>query len=342
MNEEKSERAKIIGKVELKKGDAGKTPTNNLETEPKNSEEDNTVDSGPSETSVTPEPEASTQTKSNNESPEGVMDVFTGKSVSTIVGTSPYEMLQKGVFKGMYKSTVDMVAKNIRGIIIATIFNAYTLIGYVLLAAYFDCDESQAFSKNPYKDTSINDLAKRDDIPFTRQKLTDCIKAAAVDMELHKSEEVGEEVQKFDHLNFEHLLQIARIKKKEQRLAIARVANGNKLTSNELKKFIDNMLGKTASQNKQIGRALIRQLREFLRMISDEDVKAFLEDKERSAALDNTETAQLLDFSGKFRQTAADSQEKLKQLEVNLRDNFMEKQKEKLLEDTQDLPALDS
>lgn len=138
---------------------------------------------------------------------------------------------------------------------------------------------------------------------------------------------------KFDHLHYEHLLQIARLKKREQRLEVARLANDNRLTSNELKKFIDNMLGKTASQDKQIARTLIRQLREFVRLASDEDVQAFLEDKERSAALDHTEIAQLLDFSSKFRTTAADSEDLFKQLEANLRENFVEKEQHKVLED---------
>ncbi len=92
------------------------------------------------------------------------------------------------------------------------------------------------------------------------------------------------------------------------------------------------MLGKTPSQDKQIARTLLRQLREFVRLSSDEDVQAFLEDKERSAALDHTEIAQLLDFSEKFRGTAADAQEMLKQLEANLRENFVEKQQQKVLE----------
>jgi hypothetical protein len=334
--EKKSEPAKIIGKVELKKKDTGNAPENNLETDPKSTAEGDKVDSGPLETGKTPEPEAGAQPKSYSEAADEAMDIFTAKKISTAVVTAPYEMFKNGVFKGVYKSTVDQVAKNIRGIIIATIFQAYLVIGYYLLAVWFDSDVSLAFSKNPYKETSINDLAKREDIPFTRQKLTDCIKAAAVDMELHKLGEYSE------HLNYEHELQIARFKKQEQRLAVARIAIGNKLTSNELKKLIDNMLGKTSSQDKQIGRALIRQLREFDRLISDEHVKAFLEDKERSAVLDNTETAQLLDFSSKFRQTAVDSQEKLRQLEANLRENFMEKQKEKGPEDTQDSSGLDS
>ena len=183
-------------------------------------------------------------------------------------GPVPTTCLKNGVFNGLYKSNVDRVARDIKGIVITTIFHAYLLIGYYLLAVFFDNDESLAFSKNPYKDTSLNDLAKRDDIPFTRQKLTDCIKAAAVDMELNKG---GHH---FDHLHYEHLLQIARLKKQEQRLEMAREANEKKLTSNELKKLIDNMLGKTPSQDKQIARALIRQLREFVRLASDEDVQA--------------------------------------------------------------------
>jgi hypothetical protein len=333
MNKEKSEPAKIIGKVELKKDDAGKAPENDLEMEEKGTEGGDKVDSGTPEISATPGPEAGAQTKSNNESAEGFMAKFAGKSVGTVVASTPYEMFKNGVFNDVYRSTVEQVATNIRGIIIATIFQAYLIIGYYLVAVFFDNDETQAFSKNRYKETSINDLAKRDDIPFTRQKLTDCIKAAAVDMELHKH---GDVVDQFDHVNYEHLLQLARLKKQEQRLAVARITNGNKLTPNELKKLIDNMLGKRASQDKQIGRTLIRQLREFVRLASDEDVRSFIADKERSAVLDHTETAQLLDFSGKFRQTVSDSQEMLKQLEANLRENFQEKDQEKQLEIAQD------
>jgi len=270
--------------------------------------------------------ETSTEKGIDDPSFEGVIDRFTGKNKGSVVWASPYDMFQNGVFSGLHKSTVDQVAREIKGIIIATIFHAYLLIGYYLLSVFFDNDESQAFSKNPYKETSINDLARRDDIPFTRQRLTDCIKAAAVDMELRKR---GHH---FDHLNFEHQLQIGRLKNQEQRLEVARMVNENKLTPNELKTFINKMLGKTASQDKQIGRALIRQLREFVRLASDEDVQAFLADKERSAALDHTEIAQLLDFSGKFRETVADSEEMLKQLETNLRQNFVEKQPQKVLE----------
>ena len=276
--------------------------------------------------------ETSTQKGTDEDSFGGIIDRFTGKNKGSVVWASPYDMYQNGVFAGLHKTTVDQVAREIKGIIIVTIFHAYLLIGYYLLAVFFDNDESQAFSKNPYKDTSINDLARRDDIPFTRQKLTDCIKAAAVDMELNKG---GHHL---PHLNFEHQLQIARLKKQEERLELAKTADEHKLTSNELKKVIDNMLGKTPSQDKQIARTLLRQLREFVRLSSDEDVQAFLEDKERSAALDHTEIAQLLDFSGKFRETAADTQEMLKQLEANLRENFVEKQQQKVLEVGKDSP----
>lgn len=254
---------------------------------------------------------------------EGILDRFTGKNKSTVVWARPYHMFQNGVFNGLYRSTVDRVASDIKGIVITSIFHAYLLIGYYLLAVFFDNDESLVFSKNPYKGTSLNDLAKRDDIPFTRQKLTDCIKAAAVDMELNK---LGHQ---FEHLHYEHLLQLARLKKQEQRLEKAREANDKKLTSNELKKDIDNLLGKRTSQDIQIARALTRQLREFVRLTSDEDVQGFLEDKERSSVLAHTEIAQLLDFSEKFRETVGDSEEMLKQLEANLRENFVEKQQQK-------------
>ena len=127
-------------------------------------------------TELQPVPHAeptTTESEIGDPSYEGIFDRFTGKDKSAVVWSSPYDMFQNGVFNNLYKSTVDEVAKNIKGIIIVTIFHAYLLIGYYLLSVYFDNDESQAFSKNPYKDTSINDLARRDDIPFTRQRLTD-------------------------------------------------------------------------------------------------------------------------------------------------------------------------
>jgi len=135
---------------------------------------------------ATGKPSPDAQQEIDGESWQGIMGRFTGKEKSAVVWASPYDMYENGVFSGLYKSTVDKVAKDIQGIVVATVFHAYLLIGYYLLAVFFDNDESKAFSRNPYKETSLNDLAKRDDIPFTRQKLTDCIKAAAVDMELNK------------------------------------------------------------------------------------------------------------------------------------------------------------
>lgn len=171
MKENDFEPAKIISKPDAK-------PT----------EKDKPTDSqtGPEPTATAAQAEPNAQQESNGASWDGIIDRFAGKSKSTVVWASPYDMFQNGVFSGLYKATVDKIAKDIQGIVITTIFHAYLLIGYYLLGVFFDCDESKAFSKNPYKETSLNDLAKRDDIPFTRQKLTDCIKAAAVDMELNK------------------------------------------------------------------------------------------------------------------------------------------------------------
>jgi len=324
MTEEKFEPAKILSRPEKKPEEKASTPETSKAPEP-----------GAVSVAGSPSPPGSNAgLEGREESWEGIIERFAGKDKATVVWAVPHDMYKNGVFQGLHQSTVDRVAQDIKGIVITTIFHAYLLIGYYLLAVYFDCDESQVFSKNPFKDTSINDLAKRDDIPFTRQKLTDCIKAAAVDMELNKSGYHPE------HLHFEHKGQIARLKTREQRLEVARVANENKLTSNELKKLIDNMLGKTSSQDKQIGRTLIRQHREFVRLAADEDVQSFLSDKERSAALDHTEMAQLLDFSGKFRETLADSQEMLKQLEANLRENCIEKKQDKVLENGKEAQKL--
>jgi len=269
---------------------------------------------------------------------DGILDGFTGKAKEEhrVVWAMPYDMFQNGAFNGLFQSPIDMVARDIKGIVITTIFHAYLLIGYYLLAVFFDNDESLAFSRSPYKGTSINDLSKRDDIPFTRQKLTECIKAAAVDMELRKR---GHQ---FDRLNFDHLSQLAQLKKWERRLEFARKADETPLTPGELKRDIDAMFGKAATHGKRIGQAVLKHLREFVRMANDEEVQDFLADKERSAVLDPTEIAQLLELSGKFRAAAADHEEMLVQFEVNLVENFSEKQQAKKIESGKEQKMLES
>jgi hypothetical protein len=253
-----------------------------------------------------------------------------------MVWAMPFDMFKNGVFNGLFQSPIDKVAWDIKGIVITTIFHAYLLIGYYLLAVFFDNDESLAFSRSPYKGTSINDLSKRDDIPFTRQKLTECIKAAAVDMELRKR---GHD---FDRLNFDHLSQLARLKKWERRLEFARKADETPLTPGELKRDIDAIFGKAATHGKRIGQAVMKHLREFVRMANDEEVQDFLADKERSAVLDPTEIANLLELSGKFRAAAADHEEMLVQFEVNLVENFSEKQQAKKMESGKEQKMLES
>lgn len=321
------EPAKILSKPDPEKNEEAISSASPNEAEP---------DFVPTATNLETEPSA--QKEDDGASWGGILDGFTGttKGKSTVVWAMPYDMFKNGVFTGLFQSPIDKVARDIKGIVITTIFHAYLLIGYYLLAVFFDNDESQAFSRSPYKGTSINDLSKRDDIPFTRQKLTDCIKASAVDMELRKR---GHE---FDRLNFDHLLQLARLKKWERRLEFARKANETPLTPSELKRDIDTLFGKTTTHGKRIGQAVMKHLREFVRMATDEEILEFLADKERSAVLDPTDIAELLELSGKFRAAAADHDEMLMQFEANLVENFSEKQQAKKPESGKEQKMLES
>jgi hypothetical protein len=280
---------------------------------------------GSSSTPQAPEPEAVSElgaTKTQTESLNGTLARFTGAGQGQVVWASPFDMYQSGSFKGLSGYTVDQMAKDIKGIVFTAVFHAYLLIGYYLSAVFFGNDESKVFSKNPYKDTSLSDLARRRDIPLSRQKMGDCIKAASVDLELRKG---GHHL---DSLAFTHLLEVSRLKNREQRIQVAQDADARRLTAAELKKEINVILGKGASEDKRIGKTVTKQLGELVKMSRDEETRQFLLDKDRlKAALSTKETAHLLEQSEKFRETVEESQQLLRQLENTLIEIMVEKRK---------------
>jgi hypothetical protein len=190
-----------------------------------------------------------------------------------------------------------------------------------LLVLFFDSDESKALSKNPFKVTSLNELARHRDMPFGRQRLGEIVKAAGVDMELRKR---GLTL----NLTFYLLSEIARVKDPNLRVQIAEEASAKKLTLFEVKKKVDQLLGKRTSEDKRIGRAVLRKLSDLARLSTDEETQQFLINKSRlKAAFGTQETVKLLEHSRQFRKGLARSEKLLKSLESSLTDIVVENAK---------------
>ena len=118
MTENKFEPAKILSKPDPKPNEKA-----TAQASPK------TAEPIPAAISAAQQPGSSGQPENDGDSFKGILDRFTGKDKGAVVWASPYDMSKNGAFNGLYKSNVDRVARDIQGIVIATIFHAYLLIG---------------------------------------------------------------------------------------------------------------------------------------------------------------------------------------------------------------------
>jgi hypothetical protein len=205
------------------------------------------------------------------------------------------------------------------GVVVGAIVGAFDRIGLYLLDCEFGGDYEKALKKDPYKDTSLTELARDKDMPFTRQKLAECLRAAAVGKEL---ENLG---QKYDSLDFYKRVELSRVKNQGVRLKLAKKALDEHLTVKMVRNEVKKLSGKKTSSDSRLGKTVLKHLGELARLSVDEDTKEFLLDKDRlKAALSHGERGDLLEYSEKFRETNAESQELLKQLENNLVEIFKE------------------
>lgn len=235
---------------------------------------------------------------------------------------SPFTLIMNGALDGLRGRPIHDIAQDIREVIVMSVSYALLIIGYYLLALFFDNDEKKALSKNPFKETSLNELARHRDMPFGRQRLGECIKAAAADMELRRQGLV------LDRLTFYHWLEISRLKNQELRVQVAQEAFTRRLTLSEIKKKVAQLLGKNTSEDKRIGKTVIRQLKELVRLSTDEETQQFLMNKDRlKAAFGTGDTVKLLDYSRQFRKGLTQSENILKQMEATLADIVVENTK---------------
>ncbi|MBI5249607.1 MAG: ankyrin repeat domain-containing protein [Desulfomonile tiedjei] len=221
------------------------------------------------------------------------------------------------------KPTVSQMVATVKTFLVTYVIMGLEAIGDYLLENVFDGNYKKALSKDPYKGTSLSDIADHKDMPLSRQRLGECVRVAAETQELKS---FGLES---DFLTYYHKLEISRVKSPEERLKLAQEANGKALTVREVRDRVRKLTGKAVSADKRMAQAVIKQLGVFSQMTVDEETREFLKDKDRlKEALTTGETAKLLDHSEKFREAVGESEEILHRLEKTLVEIVVERRQE--------------
>jgi hypothetical protein len=211
------------------------------------------------------------------------------------------------------RPTVNQMVIEIKGFISSYVGKGLGIIGAYLLTHVFEGNYKKALSKDPYKGTSLNDLARHKEMPLSRQRLGECIRAAAVSQELVAS---GINA---DDLSYYHKVEISKVRSPEARVNLAKKVIADSLTVRETSDRVRQLIGKPISQDKRLAQSLVKQMRRLSGITANEDIREFLSDKDRvKAALSTGEAATLLDHSEKFRGSIAESGEVLQQFEKTL------------------------
>lgn len=200
-----------------------------------------------------------------------------------------YDLLCQGALERFRGRTINEAAQDIQIIVFSAVSNILMFLGYYLLVVFFDKDPAKAFSRNPKKQTSLNELAQQKGMPFTRQRLSECVRCAALDMALRR---MGLHL---DSLTYYHYAEISKLPKLQDQIALAQLVELQRLTAGEVKERVGKQLGKISSEDKRIAKAVMRNVGDILRMLTDEETQDFLKDKERmKAAFEPTESTALL------------------------------------------------
>jgi hypothetical protein len=186
--------------------------------------------------------------------------------------------------------------------------------GHYLLLYAFKGDIQQVFSKRPNKGKrSLSEIARQLEGLMTRRQLSDCVKAAAFDKDAEAKK------MQFPRLTFSHKLFLARVKDPDDRFALAKKANENGFTVKQVKEHVQELNTGVSSEDRALGKVVIRQVADLVRLSTDRETREFLKDRSRlKAALKKADRLRMLEATEDAQTHIESSKQLLAELEETL------------------------
>ena len=218
--------------------------------------------------------------------------------------------------------SVAAMVDQVKAIFLLGVLKGLEALGSYLLIHVFDNDFKKVFSKNPYKGTSFADLARHADMPLSRQRLSECVRAAAVSREMEANEKDSSSVP------FSVKIELGRIKNATERMEKAERAIAEAWTFQQTRKEVRKLVGTRVSEDARLSQTVLRQVGELIRLSTDEDAKELIGDKDRlKAAMKRADRLKLLTQTEEARKQFTKSARMLKKLEKTLWDIEVEDRK---------------
>ena len=230
-----------------------------------------------------------------------------------------YSMSKQGVLDGFRGRPSNEVDQDIQFIVVAALSNTLMFIGYYLLAVFFDNDASKAFAKSPKKQTSLNELASR---RACRSPGRDWPSACGVQPWTWNSERWA---CIWTHSRSTTMRRISNLPRLEDQIALAQEVEARKLTPGEVLDRVQKLLGKSSSEDKRLGKSVMKNVGDLLRLATDAQTQDFFKDRGRvKAAFGPTETTALLGSIRELREEDPCFRSPFRDLEPTLVDLLVE------------------
>ena len=170
--------------------------------------------------------------------------------------------------------SVGQIVKNLVQIIAVTVVIGLERLGRYNLATVFANESQRVLQGKPTKDKVFAAILRHPDMYKHRRRLTEALDAAAVEREWE------ENVLQFESRPpYSHRVELAKVKDPAYRLQLARQVDSERLTFKQLQERIREHARALQSDDLRKNQRVVKQLTDFINVMSNEDNRALLRDK---------------------------------------------------------------
>jgi|GEM_PF-5198896 len=172
---------------------------------------------------------------------------------------------------------VDAVVKGINSIAVKTVEKGKMEIGEYVLSVVFMDDLKAVSSQNPYKNSSLSEIAKHPDLLVDRRQLGTWVRAAAFRRKLVQA---GVDC---THLTYSHFAAFFRLKKEEKQIELAKEVSRDNLSVRQILDRIES--SKNGKPSNQPHKDLLKKVEDPFKLMEDKEATDLLSDPEKLAEL---------------------------------------------------------